>query len=312
MKRRLTLLGLSLMLSAVMAFAQRPMYPMDDDNERWVRIVRGPDIVNVTDDSATINWITNSSGANHVRYRVAGSYEPWQSAYHSGGGTYHSLQLTGLQPGRTYEWQILTRDGDLRTSGQFQTRRDYRDGDRDGDYDGDRRDRDHDRDGDYDRDRRDRDGDYDDDGDRGYYGRDYGNRVALYRASNRQGNLHLYSTNAGEQNSRGFHAEGNAGFILTSRRWGTVPLYRMYGPNGDMLLTVDQDEIEKMRGYNYRDDGILGYVARTQMPSTVPFYRLVNQDGSAHFCTTSERERRQFLRHGWQELGPAGYIWAQQ
>ena len=129
MKRRLTLLGLSLMLSAVTAFAQRPM---DDDNERRVRIVRGPEIVNVTDDSATINWTTNFSGANQVRYRVAGSNDQWQSAYHQGGGTNHSLQLTGLQPGRTYDWQILTRDGDLRTSGQFQTaRRDYRGGDRD-------------------------------------------------------------------------------------------------------------------------------------------------------------------------------------
>jgi hypothetical protein len=282
MKRTLTLLGLSLMLSAVMAFAQRPM---DDADERRVRIVRGPDIVNVTDDSATINWVTNFSGANHVRYRVAGSNDQWQSAYHQGGGNNHSLQLTGLQPGRTYDWQILTRDGDLRTSGQFQTtRRDYREGDR----------RDHDRD------------------DRGYDARDYGNRVALYRASNRQGSVHLYTTNAGEQNGRGFHAEGNAGFILASQRRGTVPLYRMRGPNGDVLLTVGQDEVEKMRGYNYRDDGILGYVARTQMPGTQPFFRLVNQDGSLHFCTISDRERRQFLRNGWQELGPAGYIWTQQ
>src|SRR6478735_1486601 len=178
MKRRLTLLGLSLMLSAVMAFAQRPM---DDDNERKVRIVRGPEIVNVNDNSATINWITSSSGANHVRYRVAGSNDQWQSAYHQGGGTNHSVQLTGLQPGRTYDWQILTRDGDLRTSGQFQTaRRDYRGGDRD----------------------RDRDRDHDGDRDRGYDARDYGNRVPLYRASNRQGNLHLYSTNASDQNGR--------------------------------------------------------------------------------------------------------------
>lgn len=310
MKRRLTLLGLALMLLAGAAFAQRPM---DDANEWNVRIVSGPDIVNVTDNSATINWTTNSSGANHVRYRVAGSNDQWQSAYHPGGGTYHSLQLTGLQPGRTYEWQILTRDGDLRTSGQFQTRRDYRGGDwrdRDGDYDGDRRDRDRDRDGDYDRDRRDRDGDYDDDG--RDYGRDFGNRVALYRASSRRGNLHLYTTNSNEQNDRGFHAEGTAGYILTSRRWGTVPLYRMYGPNGDMLLTVEQDEVARMQGYGYRDDGILGYVAAKQMPGTQTFFRLMSQDGSLHFFTTSDRERRQFLRHGWQELGPAGYIWTQQ
>jgi hypothetical protein len=282
MKRTLTLLGLSLMLSAVMAFAQRPM---DDADERRLRIVRGPDIVNVTDDSATINWVTNFSGANHVRYRVAGSNDQWQSAYHQGGGTNHSLQLTGLQPGRTYEWQILTRDGDLRTSGQFQTTRgDYRGGDR----------RDRDRDG----------GRYD--------ARDYGNRVPLYRASNGDGSIHLYTTNGNQQNSRGFHAEGTTGYILTQQRRGTVPLYRMYGPNGDMLLTVEQDAVAKMRSYNYRDDGILGYVAATQMPGTQVLFALVNQDGSLHFFTTSERERRQFLRRGWQELGPAGYIWTQQ
>lgn len=289
MKRTLTLLGLSLMLSAVMAFAQRPM---DDGNERRVRIVRGPDIVNVTDDSAMINWTTSSSGANHVRYRVAGSNDQWQSAYNQGGGTNHSVQLTGLQPGRTYEWQILTRDGDLRTSGQFQTaRRDYREGDKRDDHDRDR-------------DRR--------DGDRGYDAHDYGNRVALYRASNRRGNLHLYTTNSDEQNTRGFHAEGTAGFILPSQRRGTVPLYRMHGPNGDTMLALDQNEVAQMRGYGYRDDGILGYVAGTQMPGTQPFFRLVNQDGSLHFFTTSDRERRQFLRNGWQELGPAGYIWIQQ
>ena len=231
MKRTLTLLGLSLMLSAVMAFAQRPM---DDDDERRVRIVRGPDIVNVTDDSATINWVTNHSGANHVRYRIAGSNDEWQSAYHQGGGTNHSLQLTGLRPGRTYDWQILTRDGDLRTSGQFQTAR---------------RDRD-----DYDRDRRDHDGDHD----RDYDFRDYRDRITLYRASNRQGSVHLYTTNVGEQNRSGFHAEGNAGFILASQRRGTMPLYRMRGPNGDVFLAVGQDEVEKMRSYNYRDDGTLG------------------------------------------------------
>jgi hypothetical protein len=48
------------------------------------------------------------------------------------------------------------------------------------------------------------------------------------------------------------------------------------------------------------------------MSGTQTFFALVNQDGSAHFFTTSERERRQFLRNGWQELGPAGYIWTQQ
>jgi Fibronectin type III domain len=134
MKRTLTLLGLSLMLSATVALAQ---HPMDSANEKAVRIVEGPRIDNITGHSAAIDWTTSSAGANHVRYRVAGSNQPWQSAYHQGGGTHHSLQLTGLEPGRTYEWEILTRDGDLRKAGRFQT---PGHGDRDQD-----RDRDHDR-----------------------------------------------------------------------------------------------------------------------------------------------------------------------
>ncbi len=133
MKRTLTLLAFSLALSATVAFAQRAM---DSANERAVHIVDGPRVDNISGHSATLDWTTNSAGANHVRYRVAGSNQPWQSAYHPGGGTHHSLQLTGLEPGKTYEWQILTRDGDLRKEGRFQTRgHDDRDHDRDHDHD---------------------------------------------------------------------------------------------------------------------------------------------------------------------------------
>src|ERR1051326_6376286 len=118
MKRTFTFLGLLLMLSAAPLFAQKPM---DTANEKAVQITSGPSITNITGSTATINWSTNSPGANHVRYRIAGSNEAWKSAYHSGGGTNHSLQLAGLQPGKTYEWQIRTRDGYLRTAGEFQT-----------------------------------------------------------------------------------------------------------------------------------------------------------------------------------------------
>ena len=89
MKRTLTLLALGLMLSAPVAFAQKPM---DQASEKAVQITQGPTISNITGNSATINWTTNSAGANHVRYRVAGSNSAWKSAYASGGGTNHSLQ----------------------------------------------------------------------------------------------------------------------------------------------------------------------------------------------------------------------------
>jgi|SRR5262249_28609000 len=129
MKRISMLLALTAMLLTMGAAAQKPKpmdqqpsRPMDQKGEKAVHITQGPTISNVTGNSATITWETNKPGANHVRYRVAGSNEEWKSAYHSGGGMSHSLQLTGLQRGKTYEWQILTRDGDVRQQGQFQTK----------------------------------------------------------------------------------------------------------------------------------------------------------------------------------------------
>jgi Purple acid Phosphatase, N-terminal domain len=101
---------------------QKPAHQMDEKSEKAVQITQGPTVENVTGNSATITWTTDKPGANHVRYRVAGSNSEWKSAFHSGGGTTHNLQLTGLEPSKTYEWQILTRDGDVRQQGQFQTK----------------------------------------------------------------------------------------------------------------------------------------------------------------------------------------------
>jgi Repeat of unknown function (DUF5648)/Purple acid Phosphatase, N-terminal domain len=289
MKRTLTLLGLLLMFSASAAYAQKPM---DQASEKAVQITSGPNITNITGNSATINWTTNSAGANHVRYRVAGSNSPWKSAYNPGGGTNHSLQLTGLEPGKTYEWQILTRDGDLRTAGQFQSAATAS-------------------------------GKAPDvnassnppaaapapgsSGDSGSSA-----KVPLYRSANSAGNLHAYTTNAGEQNSNGFHAEGTAGYLLSGQTSGTVPLYRMVGANGDTVLTMDPNERTSLQAHGYRDGGIAGYVASSQQGGTQPLYRMVNASGDAHFYTTSASERQQFLSQGFKDEGTAGYVWPQQ
>jgi purple acid phosphatase-like protein len=127
MRRILTVLTTFLMFLVMGAWAQKsmdqkPSHPMDQKSEKAVHITQGPTVENVTGNSATITWTTDKPGANHVRYRVAGSNREWKSAYHSGGGTTHNLQLTGLQASKTYQWQILTRDGDVRQQGQFQTK----------------------------------------------------------------------------------------------------------------------------------------------------------------------------------------------
>lgn len=283
MKRTLTILGLGLMLSAPVAFAQKQM---DQASEKAVQITQGPTISNVSGNSATINWTTNAAGANHVRYRVAGSNSAWKSAYASGGGTNHSLQLTGLEPGKTYEWQILTRDGDLRTAGQFQsaataggTAPNVNANASAPAYPAP--------------------------------GTSNEGKVPLYRSSNSTGNLHLYTTNAGEQNANGFHAEGTTGYLLSSQGSGTVPLYRMTGSNGDTFLTQESNERTAMQAHGYSDNGIVGYIASTQAPGTQPLYRLSKPDGSAHFYTTSAAEKTQFQSQGWKDEGVVGYIYQQ-
>ena len=286
MKRTLTLLSLGLMLSAPIAFAQKPM---DQANEKAVQITQGPNITNITGNSATINWTTNSAGANHVRYRVAGSNSAWKSAYAPGGGTNHSLQMTGLEPGKSYEWQILTRDGDLRTAGQFQSAATA--GGTAPDVNANA-------------------------GTAPGYpaqgsGDNSGGKVPLYRSSNSTGNLHLYTTNAGEQNANGFHAEGITGYLLSSQGSGTVPLYRMTGSNGDTFLTQASNERSAMQAHGYRDDGIVGYIASSQAPGTQPLYRLSNPDGSAHFYTATSTEKAQFQSQGWKDEGVVGYIYQQ-
>jgi hypothetical protein len=288
MKRTLTLLGLSLILSAAPLFAQKTM---DSANEKAVQITSGPSITNITGTAATINWTTNAAGANHVRYRVAGSNSAWKSAYASGGGTSHTIQLTGLEPGKTYEWQILTRDGDMRTAGQFQSASTAT-------------------------------GTAPDVNAsstaatgtpaQGGAGEATGAKVPLYRSSNAAGNLHEYTTNVAEQNANGFHAEGTTGYILSSQSPGSVPLYRMTGGNGDTLLTIDGNERSSMQAHGYRDAGIAGYVSSSQAAGTQPLYRLSNANGDAHFYTTSASERQQFLSQGFKDEGTVGYVWSQQ
>lgn len=286
MKRTLTLLGLGLMLSAPVAFAQKQM---DQASEKAVQITQGPTISNITGNAATINWTTNSAGANHVRYRVAGSNSAWKSAYAAGGGTNHSLQLTGLEPGKTYEWQILTRDGDLRTAGQFQSAATATGTAPDVNANA---------------------GAAPASPAQGS-GETSNGKVPLYRSSNSTGNLHLYTTNAGEQNANGFHAEGTTGYLLPGQGSGTVPLYRMTGSNGDTLLTQDGNERAAMQAHGYRDNGIIGYIATSQAPGTQPLYQLSSADGSAHLYTTSSSEKAQFQSQGWKDQGLVGYIYQQ-
>jgi hypothetical protein len=135
MKQAKYLVAVSLFLFAIAALAQ---HGMDSAAERAVRITQGPAVVHNSGSSAVLEWTTDREAANRVQYRRAGSHEGWRKAFHEGGSRQHSMQLTGLRPGDTYEYEILTRDGDVRTRGQFRAEGHDRDHDRDHDHDHDR------------------------------------------------------------------------------------------------------------------------------------------------------------------------------
>src|SRR3954468_2695927 len=85
-----------------------------------VQILDGPRPQNVTPNSATIYWRTDDVAASDVKYGTDPN-KPSQRAYERGGSREHTAELSNLQPGQTYYFQILRRDGSVRTSGQFQT-----------------------------------------------------------------------------------------------------------------------------------------------------------------------------------------------
>lgn len=87
--------------------------------EKSVHITSGPNVSNVTGNSATITWTTNKGAATDVRYSSDGSH--WHVAYQRGGERNHSITLTDLRPHTNYTYRIMTREREVRTSGTFRT-----------------------------------------------------------------------------------------------------------------------------------------------------------------------------------------------
>lgn len=276
MKKNITLLTFVFCMMSLGALAQKPM---DQPSEKNIQITQGPAISNNTGGVATLNWTTSATASNHVKYRVGGG--AWKSAYQPGGSTNHSLQLTGLQPGQTVEWQILTRDGDVRTSGQFQAGAGGRAG-------------------------------------AGWPGAGGGAAAAhvpIYRADNTQTGQFLYTTNQGEianVQGQGWTSRGIVGYVASGQAPGTTALYRILIANGDHFYTTDANERNTVLGQGGRDEGVVGYVATSQQPGTQPLHRMVSTKSGMHFYSAYGPEVVEATTHqGYREEGVIGYVWAQ-
>jgi hypothetical protein len=113
------ILSLASFASAQSTAAEKQSEAKQEKAEKAVQITMGPKVQNITGTSATLHWATDSMAANQVKYR-SGSGE-WKTEYKKEGSKDHYAKLTGLKPNETVEYQILTRDGDVRKSGSFKT-----------------------------------------------------------------------------------------------------------------------------------------------------------------------------------------------
>ena len=92
------------------------VYDKPGDRDDSVRLVEGPRVLDVTTDSAVIEWKTSGNGANHIRYGTVPEH-PDKSAYVPGGSREHRMTLTGLEPSKTYYFYIMERDQEVRQGG---------------------------------------------------------------------------------------------------------------------------------------------------------------------------------------------------
>lgn len=124
MKRLFTIAIAATLLStlAVVSYAQQQQTPPSTTNQLGdtVQVVEGPLVRNVTPTSAELQWKTDKVAATDVRYGLTQN-NPDQRKFQAGGSREHTVQLTGLQPGKAYYFYVYDRKGQVRIGGQFNT-----------------------------------------------------------------------------------------------------------------------------------------------------------------------------------------------
>jgi hypothetical protein len=136
--------------------------------------------------------------------------------------------------------------------------------------------------------------------------------------------INFYTANSkrrGEAIHKGWKTLGKAGYVFDRKMPDTVPLYMAVndlGAGAFFVYTTNFDEVLKLtqkKGWWTEGNGIVCYVASTQLPGTRPLYRLHRPDISSigrydNFYTTSVAERDTAISQ-WQYtlVGKEGYVW---
>ncbi len=99
------LLAASLFVANV-AFAQSQPFIVHDTKPV---IMHGPILLDPSETAVTVLWTTDAPSHSVVRYGVDGKLDQRAESVHDGlidVGTVHRIRITGLEPGRTYSYQV--------------------------------------------------------------------------------------------------------------------------------------------------------------------------------------------------------------
>src|SRR3954469_6154412 len=90
-----------------------------DDQNGDIDVVSGPS-VDAANDHAVIRWKTDKVSASSIKYGTDQNNMSQEQKI-SGGSRDHDVTLTGLQPGTKYFYEIVSRSGQVRKTGEFTT-----------------------------------------------------------------------------------------------------------------------------------------------------------------------------------------------
>jgi phosphodiesterase/alkaline phosphatase D-like protein len=90
-----------------------------DDQNGDIDVVSGPS-VDAASDHAVIRWRTDKVSASSIKYGTSRSNMSQEQKI-SGGSRDHDVTLMGLQPGTKYYFEIVSRNGQVRKTGEFTT-----------------------------------------------------------------------------------------------------------------------------------------------------------------------------------------------
>jgi hypothetical protein len=131
-------------------------------------------------------------------------------------------------------------------------------------------------------------------------------RTAIHRLFSQTLGDHLYGTDPNEGAQSGYVLEGRNYFYLASAPAGQhVPLYRCHTPatHDHFLSTVANCE-------GATGQGVLGYVATTQVPGTLPLYRLYREGTGNTFYTLDTAEADNAVaQYFYARQGVTGYVY---